>query len=431
MIRAQALIFTLLTAFVIWRALLLLRVPHAWFGLLMFIGTPQVLHISTLNFGHAPSMFVLALGFYCWASQRSICWAVVAGLCWGIAAYGYPGYLIFAPIVLLIFVITQSTPLRLSPSSTRFTWLAALTGGVAWLPILFEARSNPEFLSRLSAKNESGADLTSLDAIWNALQNYPKYARIDYLFVTGEANPAADEILRHSLINSGLLAWAFLPVLLACLIRLAMERRQYQQRWAIPFVLIVLAAPIPDLLTTTLQAPPYSFILAMALPALPFVACAGLNDLNHAVSRLLQREITLLKPLAYGIWVQIVVLCVAIMPAYSSLSSGFWGWQWGMEPVMQYYEEHADEWTALRMDPWFNRPTTLATYYLEDDALLETIEFTTTRPETQVPEGTLVALGAEYVKIASYEESGWSVVEELPYPNGDPAWVLMAPPTGR
>src|SRR5918911_296899 len=62
-VRLSSAVFTLASFVLLYLILRKLKVNHARIGVLIFALAPVVIHIGRINFGHAPSIFLMLLGF--------------------------------------------------------------------------------------------------------------------------------------------------------------------------------------------------------------------------------------------------------------------------------------------------------------------------------------------------------------------------------
>nr|MDQ3044719.1 hypothetical protein [Chloroflexota bacterium] len=143
-VRFSSVVYMFATFGVLYLMLRRLRFTSPWLPVLMFAFTPIVIHMSRINFGHAPSLFLIALGYYLYLLGRlkGRGWLSIAGgFATGISAYGYTGFYIATIVFIGLVVISEIAWMRWPIRRHLLIWTFAAL--LCYVPIVMEARNNP------------------------------------------------------------------------------------------------------------------------------------------------------------------------------------------------------------------------------------------------------------------------------------------------
>ena len=436
-LRLASACFILATALVLWLTFRLLGLRSPWLPALIFVLSPIVVHVGRINFGHAPSLFLIAPGYLLYLvghTRQRLVWAALGGALIGISAYGYPGFYIATPIFLGILAATELVFIRRERCRFRTLLIALFFALLCMSPIIHEAFTNPDFLNRLEDKDTTGVEPFSLERLTIMLENFPKYFSGEFVFAKGETGLPNAFITRHSVTGAGLLYWITLPLLALGALSILLGPTDSRKRAFAPFLLVAVLFPIPDLLTTEFASPPYSFSAVTGVLFVPFLIAFGLETLTaHRASR---ADTLTDNPLAV-IWerlisVQFIATLVAVSafffvfgtyPRYPLVSSGYWGWQAGPREMIGYFVENADQYDEFLMQGRFNEPKIFLDFYIEDPAIRERARIGDARylnPAVNQLFG---------ISIDTFENEwtpeDWEIVHTIYYPNGDAAFYLV------
>lgn len=433
-------VLCLIAALLIYLHLRMVKARHAIIAVAVLLCSPAYFHISRITFGHAPGFLLLAGGYLLYTFARSRGYAplcVAAGAIAASSAYAYPGFLIAAPVFLGCVLIAEVfMTLRLK---TRWIFPIALGIGaaIAYAPVVWEAVRNPRFLERFEQKAEQvevgSQGLMSLDRIVNAIQNYPKYFSFEYLFRVGESGLPESHFLRHSVVGVGLLPWVFLILVPLGIAGLWFSQNRLLVRAALPMVMLAFTFPIPDSLTTDFSTPPYTFASAFGLLSVPFMSALAFSTIEEwadsvsdSVSMNKERVTrACFGTLSFLLLIPATVFVFSTYQAYPWHSSGFWGWQIGMDQVTEYYEMHRAEYDELMIQWTMDRPETLIEFYAQDPDLVETVTRGLPDPASTPTPGTLyVVSGPTYER--GFDPDIWKIQQIIRNPDGSIAFVLVS-----
>lgn len=437
-LRLASVLWSFGTGFVLWRTFVFMRFPMAWLPPLVFLLSPLMIHLSRVSFGHTCSLFFIALGIYLYMrgqhSAFRLVWCIVAGVAVAVAAYGYPGFYVAVPLYILAVSLSELfRGVRDRHSLTGL--LGFVVGAVAgYLPVIREARTNPEFMNRLDAKRSTDVDILSWDWFSTALQSYPKYFHADFLFAHGETGQEGVRILRHSVEGAGLLPWFVLPLIVLGVLTPYLTRTRRLSRTVTPFVILLVLYPVPDLLTTDVYDAPYTFSAATTALVVPFLVAGGIFSLcwmSHAIQEWwgsdpkMERVLRLVGPgmVALLLVGTSLIFTFSTYARYPLRSSGYWGWQSGPEEIAAYWIAHEDEYDQLIMQGVFNEPWTQLDFYIQDPALrvraqVGSVEWRSSRV-TQ-----LFAVTPERYQEA-WTSDHWMVAHVVYYPDDSVAFYMM------
>lgn len=457
-IRLTSAVLTLATLVVFYFTLRWLKIPFASVAVALFGFTPIVIHVGRLNLGHAPSVFLLAVGFYLYVQarmKRSICLAIWAGACFGLSPYSNGPFYVFTPMVVGAIGLSE---LCFNGRRVKEWSVYAITSGVTLLwfvPIGYKALADPSFFHRLHDKQQSQLDLLSLGRIQEMLVNYPKYFSLDFLFRIGEVGLPGGWISRHSVAGAGVLSWAALPVFAIALYAVVHCWRHPTMRFLLPWVVIAITYPLPDLLTTSRDRPPYTFAIVGASIAIPFLCGLAFLGLQSASSggwttnRVRRRD----QPAADGKKPRPrVLLCWADQPLvlaataslllfsivfsglrfytgpyerYPLISADYWGWQYGPKEMIAYYKANWLAYDEFIMDGNYNGAYIFLDLYLTNPnerrkASLGDLD------RLDPAKKQLFGVRAEvWNKMSDIAKSGFRLDKVIFYPNGEAAAYLL------
>jgi hypothetical protein len=440
---------------VIYLTLRRLKTPFALLAVALYAFSPVLIHLSRVNFGHGPSLFLVALGFDRFVVARQsgrVRPAIVAGVLLGASAFGNASMLVVAPMMVGALCLSEIVfnGRRIRAYATIGWTMVGTTVGSS--PLIYRAFTNDNFWKRLRDKNISAAPLWSTDRVHQVIDNYPKYFSLDYLFRVGEAGMPGGFVTRHSVPGAGELNVVVLPVLILSVVTLVLRWRQPETRFFLPWFVVAALYPLPDVLTTTTRNAPYTVALFGSFLCVPYVAGYAM----HGIKMLASWAVPLPKPaadeteetsptvvfvrrssrLATAIaacllfWVLVTAWQFYTGPYqnYPNVSADYWGWQYGAEPMINYFLDHQDEYDEFIMDGNFNQAYVFLDFYIRDPDVrarasigdLSRLDLSK-RQLFGVRKETWDSLGASQLPPKSY-----MVIDAvIPYPNGRDAMYLI------
>ncbi len=463
-VRLASAVMMLVTCVVVFGTLRRLRAPFAFVAVALFAFSPIVIHLSRANFGHTPSILMIALGFDRYVVARQTGRrrpAIFAGLFFGAAAFGNPAFYVVVPLVVGAICLSE---IIYNGRRIRDYLTVGLTIGftvISILPLPYRALTDETFWRRFREKNISTAPLLSTDRLSQMIDNYPKYFSRAYLFEVGEVELPGAFISRHSVRGAGLLSDVALPVLLLGLLSLYLLRRDPQARFFLPWFVVAALYPMPDLLTTNEGQAPYTVSVFGSCLCLPFIvgmALRGLEALGGGTARLprltrvpavrLRRtwvdstESPPETPVTVRPWllpgVAAVVLLLVTVSGwrfftgpyhdYPAISADYWGWQYGPKQMIAYYLDHQDEYDEFVLDGNFNEAYIFLDFYILDpDARAQASIGDITRLDPGKRQ--LFGIRSETwrnIPGSQVPPKSYLVIDAIvPYPNGEDGMYLM------
>lgn len=401
-----------------------LRWRYGEIGIVLFAFSPVFIHISRINFGHAPSLLCICVGLYAYArarASRSIRWAILGGLAFGASVYGYSSYYIAAPIILFGLAIGELTVSRLAWRQYVSLGTVALVVLVVWFPVVYQAMTNEAFMARFLEKEQTEAPFFSVERLLVLFDNYAKYYSPRYLFEIGEVGLPGSFISRHSVPGSGLLPWIALPLVVLGVAALFRSKPDSGRVFGIAALAIMALYPLPDLISTSVQNPPYTFAVFPTLIFIPLLAALGI----HWASGWFQRRWSFrIVPLG----LLLIILFGAAQfytgpyAAYPLVSADYWGWQYGPRQAIYVFEARAHDHDIYVLDPNYNAPAAFLDFYLADDLDLRAKAFVGGTEHINWQQNGLYAVQADrFNQIMGSDDllrRYVDVVEVVPYPNG-------------
>ncbi len=440
-VRAASVFFMVATFAVLYGIFRHLKLTAPWLPILIFALSPIVIHLARVNFGHTPSLFLIASGYGLYLlgkNRHRIMLSALGGAAIGLSAYGYPGFYLATALFVAALTLTELV-------AVRFRWraighLAALVivAAICFVPIAHRAWTNPDFSQRFDHKDTAGYGLLSLDRAESMIQNVQKYYGYDFLFAVGETGLPGSFILRHSVSGAGLLSRTTIPFLLLGIVAFLLLRSGPHKRAFAPFFALILLYPLPDLVTTTTGSAPYAFSVFTGALLVPFVIAYGLEVL--AAHRASREGAAQSDPLN-AIWTRLIsvpfiALAVVIAgfffvavtyPAYPLTSSGYWGWQAGPRDMIGYYLDHDEDYDAFFMEGAFNQGDVFLDFYIDDPGIREKAHI-----------GGVEAIDPGQRQLFGFSRETWNdpvnaellapftILETVTYPDGTDAFHLVA-----
>jgi hypothetical protein len=365
-------------ASVIWAVLALLmlviltrrlRWRNGEIAVALFGATPVFIHLSRVNFGHAPSMFCVSAGLYAYARGRSASswrWPALAGAALGASAYGQAAWYIAAPIVVAGLATGEIVVNRIAWRAYRQLGVAMLAFLLSWTPVIFKAVTDDSFLKRFREKEATNPSFVSGAHLREVIDNYPKYFDPDYLFRVGEVSWNT----RHSVPGAGILTWITLPLVVAGILAIFRIRDDASRVLGVTGLVMLALYPVPDLITTTSINAPYTVSIFSTMIFVPLLAGLGI----HWVSGWVQGR----RATAWSSWLLpgsllAIILIGAVRfntgpyERYPEISAGYYGWQFGPEQAIEVFKQHPEGYDRYVLDGDFNDAFVFLDFYLVDD----------------------------------------------------------------
>lgn len=427
-VRCSAAFFTALSVSVVFLTLRRLKVPYAVVPALAYGLLPINLHLGHVNFGHAPALFVMALGFHFWvrAMQQNSWWsAILSGVLVALSIYGNGMFYFAGPLVEGLILFATLLALRSWASAKRV--FAGSLGGFLLLvvPVIYWVFANPDFFTRLNEK--TGPDYTVGEAISNTAASFMKYLSYDFLFRVGDPGP----VLRHSVTGAGLLYPVLLPILLVGLLGFLLWRGDRMRVLFLPMMLYGIVFPISGAISNPPETPPYVLGVYSGVLAVPFIIGYLVRWLSSFRPGLIRRPalaiataiLLLVGAQAYQFW-------TGPYAAYPAVAADYWGWQWGMRESMDYALEHRDQYDEFWMNGDWNDAWVIQQFYAIEKPEYGSVQFGLPNESVNLNLNQAFLVRADFWTNGWMHDGlsigpNWDIVDRIYYPNGGVAFYVL------
>jgi hypothetical protein len=427
-VRFASVFMSTLAGIVVFVTLRRLCVPFALVPVLMMMLSPIVVHVSRLNFGHAPSVLFICLGNLAWivgrqAQRRRL--AALAGLLIGLAAYGQASFYLAVPLFVTAIVVTEILYNRRQWAQYWCLCVMVAVSILVLVPVPVRAMVDREFLRRYREKNGLGQG--DAGSIIDRLQKIPDYFSYDFLFRRGDGS----WLTRHSIPRTGLLSDYILFFLLLGVMALLVLKGDGLKRYFLPFFFVLILFPIPDAISNRATDPPYTFATYWAIIAIPFVVGYGFRGVWLLAT---QMSLPLLVP-PVAVAGTVLALATGISfwrgpyADYPAVAADYWGWQYGPERMIDAFKSHRTEYDQFIMTGDFNGAYMFLDFYLHgtdfrDRAIIgDFSQLDLSRRQLfGVRKEQWERLPGSQVPSKRY----FRILETIRYPNGTPAFYLVA-----
>lgn len=348
--RFSSLFFFLSELIVLYLILKELKAANKFFTLLFFMLSPIYYHFSGINFGFQ-SLFFIFFGYYSYLKSKKnnlVIYSLLSGLSFGISLYGYAGFLISTPVFVSILFLTDLLRNKFKLENIKNIILIYFIIFLLMLPVFYTMSTSKDFFNRFNEK--SGKVVSIRDRVTALFANYPKYYSYDYLFSKGETDIPGAFVTRHSIRGNGIFYKTFMISLIFVLI--AILKRKFDLNY-LPFFLLFLIYPLPDILTTNPDRAPYTVTLYATVFFLPFLFSYGFNLIKNNYIKIIIFIIFLFEVLSF----------YNNYKNYPLYSSNYWGWQSGPKEIIAYFKTQTNNYDELYMTGYFNAPEIFLKFY--------------------------------------------------------------------
>lgn len=355
-VRLTSVFFALISLIMLFLIFKKINSTNILFTLILFMVSPVFFHLSRVNFGHLPSIFFLITGFYfyvCSLIENKFIYSIISGIFFGISLYGYPGFIIGTGAVVFSIFLTEIIYNRTDLLKYKKIVLLMTSFLILSLPIIYSVLFNKNFLVRLKEKGAGNNSVTIKSRVVEYASNYQKYYSYKYLFLNGEESA----VLRHSVVGNGpFLELSFLLLVISFMFILV---RSKNKRYYLPFFILFFIYPLPDLITTTREASPYTVSVFTTMIFFPFLINYALDGFNKI--KIFNHK--LLIGLIFLIFCVESVIFFNNYLKYPSYSSGYWGWQYGPKEIISYFKNEKNNFDEMYMTGSFNAPEVFLKFY--------------------------------------------------------------------
>lgn len=363
-LRLASVFYALLGLLVIHLTLKQLRVRKV-LPILMLAFSPLFFHISRVNFGHMPAFFFVTLGlcfYFKYLKTKKTKYLIFGGASFGISSYGYGGYMIATPLLLLSITLSEVFYKKFNFNKSKGVIIMGTVFLLFYLPIVYQLKYNPQFSQRLKDKN-ANESINLFQKVPLFIQNYPKYYSYDYLFLKGESDLPNSFIKRHSVHGNGIYLKIYLVFLIVGFLYLFLAKDK-QKHYFAPFFILFIIYPLPDLLTTKIDSPPYSFAIFYSLITVPFITAYALKAIDQTTKKIDFRvRPTIINVVVYFAFIIHACIFLRNYYQYPLYSADYWGWQYGPKEIIKYFVTKQNNYDQLYMTGYFNEPMSLLSFY--------------------------------------------------------------------
>jgi 4-amino-4-deoxy-L-arabinose transferase-like glycosyltransferase len=244
----------------------------------------------------------------------------------------------------------------------RETAIGVVAGGIVLIPTAFAVRDGTFFAHFNQVAG--GAPQSLGDQIATFWANYQAHFETGFLFQT------TDYVLRHFVRGFGMLYPIEAPFLIIGLIVVLVRHRRAD--------LVLLAWLLLYPVAASLVSPP---LLSRSIPGvivLAILAAQGLYTTLQGVAwgvRHLAIAPALRRGVSFALAGVVVLVGLgatadfmkAYLVDYPTYSSGWWGWQWGPQKIVPYFEAHRTQYAQELWDAEANSPDELLRFYTTPD----------------------------------------------------------------
>lgn len=373
-VRLVSAVWSLLAVLMLVQTVRRLGWRHGEIAVIGFAVTPVFIHIGRIQFGHAPSLFCTASAYYCYVRARkdaSWKWAIGSGLLFGAAMYGQAAWYIASPLLLGGLCLGELIVNRFNWRAYREPLVAVAAFAATCLPVLYRWATDDQFMRRFNEKDRETPPVPVMDRIGEILDHYGKYFNFDYLFRVGETGMPGGWNMRHSVPGSGELTWILLPLIIAGIIGIFRVSDATSRVVGIGALFALVLYPMPDVITTNENAPPYTFSTFSMMICVPLLSALGIYWLSTALPKRMSVR---------GLWpnwiLPGVVLAIILIGAvqfwtgpyrnYPNVSAEYYGWQFGAGPALRAFQDNPG-YDRYVLDGDFNSASVFPKFYLRDD----------------------------------------------------------------
>lgn len=320
-----------------------------WAALFVAI-SPWSIHLSRIGMEFAPSVFWVTLAL--WLLLRSLrdfrfYPYALASLILGLMSYYTPW--IYLPVLAAAFLLIYRDEVR-RWARTKAFWLATGLSLLALAALIGPYLWDGRYLTRWRSVRADGI------SFGNAVAGYFNHFSAAFLFTRGDSGFPGARILRHSVPGMGELYGIQLPLLAIGAISVWWQ----PARWRSYLFLAALLVVYP-LGSALVQRNPFATRSCIGIVPLSILTGLGARwGLRSGGPLWLSRA-------ARGAFGAILLASLAsylsLLDRYPAVSSGFWGWQYGMRPGLERLKAHEAEYDDLYMTGQYNAPEASFRFY--------------------------------------------------------------------
>ncbi len=310
--------------------------------------SPWHIHFSRVGFQLIAAVFwVLFTILFLYKSLKNKKLYVFAalGVVLSFFSYSTTKFYIF-PLYLLFFICHFKDSLKLV--KTKYFWIVSILTILLVIGLIMPYLYDGSFFARWRQ--------VSNDASKNIAQSYSNHFSFDFLFSKGDADFFGQDVKRHSILGMGELHYFQSLLLIIGIISVTFVknvRSKYKY-----FLLFLIIYPVGTVFTQ-LQPQATRSILGV----IPFTILSGIGWLE-VMNILKYRHSKVIFQFLFS-----VVICISIylltinLAAAPNRTAGYWGWQYGYRPIMEYFTQRKTLYDNLIITHRFNAGQELLNFY--------------------------------------------------------------------
>lgn len=308
--------------------------------------TPWHVHLSRVAFGLIASTAWVPLTFYFLTRARQEPrWLAAAFPSLAVSLLTYGAVWLYLPLLVFGFALAYHQEVLGWLKKKEF-WIYGGITLIIFLALIGPTIIKGTFFARWHTVQNNSRNLPQF------LDTHLEHFSFRYLFLHGEAGYPRHQLLRHSIPGIGQLYFFQLPLILLGITYLARNHRSYKH--AIFFLgAWLFVYPLPSVLTHTIPIATRSII-----GVIPFQILTA-SGLFQLVRFLQKKNHSLLNSVVGGTTLLIMLLETSrfaqlLFNVYPLQTAGFWGWQYGPRPIIDYFNQVREEYDQLIISDSFN-----------------------------------------------------------------------------
>ena len=318
--------------------------------------SPWHIHFSRINqefaylaFSLSFSLLIFLLGIH---KRKKL--IPLSFVLFGLSLYSYVTAYVIIPLFLVSLCTIYYKKIKINK---KFFLIGFILLSIISLPLIL-GLSNGKTMSRFNQISTANEMKTKQEIFKGVINTYKGHFSSDFLFTKGDIDYKEHFITRFSVRGIGQLYLFQLPFIILGFIYSYRYKKTFLLllAWLIIFPLGSTFAPFADG-----GGPFASRSITGVIPFQIFTAAGIFYLLSLAKRKIVKKSLILL------IFISIILSFYRFLFLYFSeypkYSSNFWGWQYGAREIVNYFEEHENEYDHLYMAPEFNAPDIFLKFY--------------------------------------------------------------------
>jgi len=236
--------------------------------------------------------------------------------------------------------------------ASRKFWLVTILGFSLVFILVLPSIQRGTFFARWH-------DVRDATMSWkDIVQSYLNHFSLTFLFSKGEIDFPGSYITRQSIKGMGQIYWFELPLILFAVINSLLQRQSQSKKNTLFMLLFLLIYPTSSIFTTRIPSATHSIIGVLPLHLLSAVGTYQL--LTRIKSNTFKKIFLVILFLTVSISFGYLIFLIR---EYPKVSAGYWGWQYGFRPAMEYLKARESQFDKLLITHRFNVGEELLLFY--------------------------------------------------------------------